>query len=191
MILHGCFLFPSFVQVTEGLLGNQARGLPVTWDSQLFGSSFTRVSDVERGHPLRELTFFITSKSGVGNSFSCLWDWNMLVARRIKGVFQDSNYLQHSEYLSTPPKRFKNKYPIQQGFPKDSQDYLWFFPHQTRKPFSRDFFVRIDPNKRPPLWLGEFGPWSKVPICWILVICENSSILIYSFLFFFVETLMV
>ena len=106
------------------------------------------------GHPLRELKSFITSKSGVGNSFSCLWDWNMLVARRIKGVFHDSNYLQHFDYLSTAPKRFKKKYPIQQGFPKDSQDYLVFFIHQTRKPFSRDFFVRIDPNKRPPFWLG-------------------------------------
>ena len=154
MILHGRFLFPSFVQVTEGLLGNQARRLPVTWDSQPFGSSFTRVSDVERGHPLRELKFFITSKSGVGNSFSCLWDWNMLVARRIKGVFHDSNYLQHSEYLSTPPKRFKSKYPIQQGFPKDSQDYLLFFPPPNKETFLQGFFVRIDPNKRPQFWLG-------------------------------------
>ena len=104
------FLFPCFVQPTEGLLGNQARRLPVTW-----------VSDVERGPPFEELTSFIASKSGVGNSFSCLWDWNMLVARRIKGVFHDSNYLQHFDYLSTAPKRFKKSIPfnkVSQKIPK-------------------------------------------------------------------------
>ena len=127
MILHGCFLFPSFVQATEGLLGNQARRLPVTW-----------VSDVERGHPLRELKFFITSKSGVGNSFSCLWDWNMLVARRIKGVFHDSNYLQHFEDLSTAPKRFRNKYPFNKVSQKIPNIIYGFIPTKQGN-LSRDF----------------------------------------------------
>ena len=172
------FLFPCFVQPTEGLLGNQARRLPVTW-----------VSDVERGPPFEELTSFIASKPGVGNSFSCLWDWNMLVARRIKGVFHDSNYLQHFDYLSTAPKRFKKSIPFNKVSQKIPKIIYCFSP--TKQGFQGFFCSDRSEQEATVLVGGEFGPWSKVPICWILVICENSSILIYPFLFFFVETLMV
>lgn len=144
------FSFPFVRPTDKGLLGNQARRLPVTWDSQPFGSA-----------PFEGIKIFITPKSGVGNSFSCLWDWNMLVARRIKGVFHDLNYLQHFDYLSSTQK-IQKRILHSQGFPQDSQDYLWFFPPPNKETFLQGFFGCSDRSEQEATVLvgGEFGPWS-------------------------------
>ena len=142
--------------------------------------------------PFEGIKIFYHLQIGVGNSFSCLWDWNMLVARRIKGVFHDSNYLQHSEYLSTPPKRFKSKYPIQQGFPKDSQDYLLFFPPPNKETFLQGFFCSDRSEQEATVLVGgEFVHGARCQFVESLLFVRIHPFPSIHFCFFSAETLMV
>lgn len=89
-------------------------------------------------------------------------------------------YLQH-------PKDSK-KVSHSTRFPKRFPRLSIVFPPPNKETFLQGFFCSDRSEQEATVLVGgEFGPWSKVPICWILVICENSSILIYPFLFFLLK----